>query len=149
MESRKLQQTLKHDERPNCFAFSSCGQWMGVGLTGSVWLWNFASDKTADGGEGRGKWECLVRIRDIFGYFGSIKWKPNMLEFSIACENGILQVWSLVETSTSSSDEWSAKLVWSTGNHGLAASDAVFANAVGLSSVNQQLLTQRCKGAFA
>ncbi|KAG9064395.1 hypothetical protein KI688_003583 [Linnemannia hyalina] len=117
-------------------------------LLRSVWLWNFASYNTAEGGEGRGEWRCLVRIRDIFGDVKSMAWKPDTLEFSIGCANGSLQVWKLVETS-SSSDAWSAQLVWSAGNPVLAASDAIFAGAVGLSSANQQLLTQRCKGTAA
>ncbi|KAK3835427.1 MAG: WD40-repeat-containing domain protein [Linnemannia elongata] len=145
-ENGLCQQKLEHDEAPDCLAFSSCGQWMGVGSTRSVWLWKVASDKTT-GGEGRAEWKCLVRIRDIFGDVSSITWKPDTLEFSIGCANGSLQVWRLVETSSSSSDGWSAQLVWGTGNHVLAASEAVFANAIGLSSANQQLLTQRGKGA--
>ncbi|KAG9064371.1 hypothetical protein KI688_003559 [Linnemannia hyalina] len=142
VESGQLQQSLEHGDYVQCFAFSSCGQWMGVGLPGSFWLWNFASYNTAEGGEGRGEWKCLVRIRDIFGEVSSIAWKPATLEFSIGWRNGTLQVWKLVETS-SSSDAWSAQLVWSAGNPVLAASDAVFDDAVGLSSANQQLLTQR------
>ncbi|OAQ25195.1 WD40 repeat-like protein [Linnemannia elongata AG-77] len=145
MESGQLQQTLKHDKRVGCLAFSSCGQWMGAALAYSVWLWNFASEKTTKG-NGRKEWKCLVRIGDIFGRVLSIAWKPDTLEFGIGCANGSLQVWKLVETP-SSSDGWSAQLVWSAGNHVLAASDAVFANAIGLSSVNQQLLTQRGMGA--
>ncbi|OAQ24648.1 WD40 repeat-like protein [Linnemannia elongata AG-77] len=149
IESEQLQQTLEHDEEPWSFAFSSCGRWLGVSLPRSVWLWNFASDKTAEGGEGGGEWKCLVRIRDIFGRVNSIAWKPDGLGFSIGCANGSLQAWRLVETSASSSDGWSAQLIWSTGNPVLAASDAAFADAVGLSSANQQLLTQRGKGVAA
>ncbi|KAF9273767.1 hypothetical protein BGZ88_003524, partial [Linnemannia elongata] len=115
----------------------------------SVWLWNFVTDMSADGGgrEGGGSWKCSVRAQDIFGLPRSIAWKPDALEFSIVCENGSLQVWRLVETP--SSDEWSAQLVWSDGNSVLAASDAIFAHAIGLSSVNQQLLAQRGWGADA
>ncbi|OAQ24233.1 WD40 repeat-like protein [Linnemannia elongata AG-77] len=148
IESGELLQMLKHDNDACCSAFSSCGQWLGVGLVGSVWLWNLASDKSAVG-EGRGEWKCLVRIRDIFGEVYRIAWKPDKLEFSIGCANGFLQVWRTKETLSSSSNTWSAQLVWSIGNHGLAASDAVFADAIGLSSTNQQLLTQRCKGTAA
>ncbi|OAQ27275.1 hypothetical protein K457DRAFT_21172 [Linnemannia elongata AG-77] len=122
---------------------------MAVGLVHSIWLWNLVAGKKAEGGEGRGEWKCVVRIQDIFGHVGSIAWKPNTLEFSVGCANGTFQVWRLVETLTSSSDEWSAQLIWSTGNPVLAASDALFADAVGLSSASQKLLTQRCKGAAA
>ena len=143
-ESGQQQQTLEHDEEPRCLAFSSCGQWMGGGLTRSVWLWNFASDKTAEGGERRGGWKCLVRIRDIFERVNSIAWKPDTLEFRIGCANGSLQLWRLVETSSSSlSDAWSAQLVWSIGNPVLAASDTIFANS---SLANQELLTLRGNG---
>ncbi|KAG9064433.1 hypothetical protein KI688_003623 [Linnemannia hyalina] len=113
-----------------------------VGYGRSVGLWNFVADTSAERGGGSGKWKCSASIRDIFGDVKSIAWKPATLEFSIGCKNGCLQVWRLVETSALS-DAWSAQLVWSTGNPVLAASDAVFADAVGLSSVNQQLLTQR------
>ncbi|KAG9064420.1 hypothetical protein KI688_003610 [Linnemannia hyalina] len=143
-------QSLERDpDSVQSFAFSSCGRWVGVGYWGSVRLWNFVADTSAEGGGGEGgEWKCSVRIRDIFGNVNSIAWKPDTLEFSIGCKNGSLQVWRLVETS-SSSDAWSAQLVWSTGNLVLAASDVVFADAVGLSSNNHQLLTQRCKGAAA
>jgi hypothetical protein len=50
-----------------------------------------------------------------------------------------------VETSASL-HKWSAQLVWGAGNPVLAASDAFFEDAFGLSSTNQRLLTQRCKG---
>ncbi|OAQ23322.1 WD40 repeat-like protein [Linnemannia elongata AG-77] len=146
MESGHRQQTLEQDGFVQCLAFSSCGRWLSVGLTRSVWLWNFVSDKTA-GGEGRGEWKCLVRIRDIFGPVNNIAWKPGTLDFGIGCANGSKQVWKLLETSKSPSDTWSAQLVWSAGNPVLAASDAVFAHAIGLSLVNQQLLAQRGKGA--
>ncbi|KAG9064421.1 hypothetical protein KI688_003611 [Linnemannia hyalina] len=117
-----------------------------VGYRRSVRLWNFVADTSAEGGGE--EWKCSASILDIFGAVNSIAWKPDTLEFSIGCENGSLQVWRLVEAS-SSSDAWSAQLVWSAGNPVLAASDAVFADAVGLSSANQQLLTQRCKGAVS
>ncbi|KAF9273004.1 hypothetical protein BGZ88_004174, partial [Linnemannia elongata] len=145
-ESGYHQQTLEHDEEPWCLAFSSCGQWMGVGLPRSVWFWNFVSDKTAEGG-GRGKWRCLVRIRDIYGDVIGIAWEPDALQFSIGCADGSLQMWRLAETSTSSSDEWSAQLVWSNGNPVLAASNANFAKAIDLAPANQHILNQRCKGA--
>ncbi|OAQ24243.1 WD40 repeat-like protein [Linnemannia elongata AG-77] len=148
-ESGQLQQSLEHRETFYSSAFSSCGQWLGVGLTGSVWLWIFASNKTAEGGEGRGEWKCLVRIRDIFGRVLSMAWKPNTLDFGIGCANGSLQVWRLVETSTPSSEAWSTQMVWGAGNPVLVASDAIFVDAVGLSSVNQKLLTQRSKDAVA
>ncbi|KAG9064417.1 hypothetical protein KI688_003607 [Linnemannia hyalina] len=108
----------------------------------SVWLWNFVADTSMEREGGGGKWKWSACIRDIFGDITSIAWKPDTLEFSIGCENGSLQVWRLVKAS-SSSDAWSAQLVWSAGNLVLAASDVVFADAVGLSSTNQQLLTQR------
>ncbi|KAG9064431.1 hypothetical protein KI688_003621 [Linnemannia hyalina] len=125
-----------------CIAFSSCGQWVGVGCLRSVQLWNFVAYTSAEGRGGGGKWKCSVRILDILSYVASFAWKPDTLEFSIACENGFLQVWRLVETSASP-DAWSAQLVRSTGNPVLAASDAVFVDAVGLSTVNQKLLKQR------
>ncbi|KAG9064432.1 hypothetical protein KI688_003622 [Linnemannia hyalina] len=147
-ESWRPQQRLEHDYDDNiqCISFSSCGQWVGVGFGRSVQLWNFVADTSAEGGGG--EWKCSGSIRDIFGDVKSIAWKPDTLEFSIGCKNGCLQVWRLVET-LALSDAWSTQLVWSAGNPVLAASDAVFADAIGLSSVNQQLLTQRCKGAAA
>ncbi|KAG9064385.1 hypothetical protein KI688_003573 [Linnemannia hyalina] len=148
MENGHWQQTLEHNDKVQCFGFSSCGQWMGVGLRRSVWLWNFVPEASVEGGGGGGggggEWECSVFVQDIFGAVKSIAWKPQALEFSIGCDNGSLQVWRLVETSSSSPlDAWSAQLVWSAGNPVLAASDVVFTDAVGLSSANQQLLTQR------
>ncbi|KAG9064388.1 hypothetical protein KI688_003576 [Linnemannia hyalina] len=141
-ESWLSQQILEHDYGDaQCIAFSSCGKWIGVGLLRSVWLWNFVVGTSVEGGGG--EWKCLVRVHDFFESTNIITWRPDTLEFSTGCENGSLQVWRLVETSTSSSDAWSAQLVWSAGNPVLAASDAVFADAVGLSSVNQQFLTQR------
>ncbi|KAG9064423.1 hypothetical protein KI688_003613 [Linnemannia hyalina] len=140
------QQRLKHgNDYVRCMAFSSCGKWVGVGYSRSVWLWNFVADTSAEGGGEGGEWKSAVRIEDIFACVNSIAWKPDTLEFSIGCENGSLQVWRLVETSASS-DAWSAQLVWGVGNPVLVALDVVFADAVGLSSVNQQFLTQRCKG---
>ncbi|KAG9065071.1 hypothetical protein KI688_002392 [Linnemannia hyalina] len=149
-EGGQLQQPLEDNEERHCFAFSSCGQWMSVGLPRSICLWNFVAYTSAEGGGGGGggEWRCSVRIRDIFGKINSIAWKPDTLEFSIGCENGSLQVWRLVETSASS-DAWLVQLVWSAGNPVLVTSDAVFADAIGLSSANQRLLTQRCKGSDA
>ncbi|OAQ27877.1 hypothetical protein K457DRAFT_20878 [Linnemannia elongata AG-77] len=74
-------------------------------------------------------------------------WRPDMLEFSIGDANGSFQVWRLVETSVPSV-AWSTQLVLSAGNPVLAASDALYADVVGLSSVNQQLLTQFGDGAI-
>ncbi|KAG9064402.1 hypothetical protein KI688_003590 [Linnemannia hyalina] len=143
------QQSLERDpDSVQSFAFSSCGQWVGVGYRRSVRLWNFVIDTSAEGGGEGGEWKCLVRIRDIIGDVNSVAWKPDTLEFSIGCANGSLQVWKLVEAS-SSSDAWSAQLVWSAGNLVLTALDVVFADAVGLSSANHQLLIQRCEGAAA
>ncbi|KAG9064399.1 hypothetical protein KI688_003587 [Linnemannia hyalina] len=142
----------------DCLAFSSDSrQILSGSCDGTIRAWDLDSRGCrvvvvagrAEGGEVRGEWKCLVRIRDIFGDVKSMAWKPDTLEFSIVCESETLQVWRLVERSTSLSDAWSAQLVWSSGHLVLATSDAVTANAVGLSSANQQLLTQRGKGAAA
>lgn len=63
---------------------------MGGRLSRSVWLWNCASDKAAEGGEGREEWKGLARIRYTLGRVNSIAWKPDMQDFSIGCENGSL-----------------------------------------------------------
>ncbi|KAF9537144.1 hypothetical protein EC957_008777, partial [Mortierella hygrophila] len=126
-ESRRHQQSLEsHFFIVKCIAFSSCGKWLAVGSTCSVQLWNFVADTSPEGGGE--EWKCSASILDIFGDVDGIAWKTDILEFSIGCENGYLQVWRLVETSASS-DAWSVQLVWSAGNPVLVASDAVFADA--------------------
>ncbi|KAG0281993.1 hypothetical protein BGZ97_009182, partial [Linnemannia gamsii] len=103
----------------------------------SVWLWKAVSRDAVV------EWRRVLVIREFFegvARVAAIDWKPNALEFAIATEAGCVQTWRLVDET---SEGFSARLLWSLGQTGFVATDAVIVDVVGLSTTNQGLLKQR------
>ncbi|KAF9335978.1 hypothetical protein BGZ91_010226 [Linnemannia elongata] len=86
----------------------------------------------------------MTVVDTFFGEITGLGWRPDALEFATSCKDGSVRVWKLVQDEDTGEVE--IKMIWSSGCIGLAVSDAVFADAVGLSSINRKLLKQR--GAF-
>ena len=61
------------------------------------------------------------------------------MEVACGCADGFIGAWEL----HSDSDEAAVQMVWRSGPRILTTHDAVIADAVGLSSLNRQLLLQR------
>lgn len=122
------------------FAISSCGQGIIVAC-GS----NFYSLVLKSSGDYEQPYErCANVVDNFFGDITGLSWRPKALEFATSCKDGSIRVWKLVEDEETG--EVAVMMIWSSGSVGLAVSDAVFTDAIGLSSINRRLLKQR--GAF-
>ncbi|KAF9086846.1 hypothetical protein BGX29_001195 [Mortierella sp. GBA35] len=132
-QTEELQHTLEHDQSVICMSYSSCGQWIATGCGSSVWLWTLTSSDIQP------EWRCAAVIRDFFEDVNVIAWKPEALEFATGCKDGSVRVWRMHNEVGG----LSVRLVWGSGSTALVVSDAIISNTIGLSPINQKLLTQR------
>ncbi|KAK3843828.1 MAG: WD40-repeat-containing domain protein [Linnemannia gamsii] len=135
---RKQDTTYQHrlvaEESIYRFAYSSCGEWIATAGEKIVQLWRYASNESV------GSWTCVASIGDFFEFVFSISWRPGMLEFATACEDGSIRTWRLVEDK---SGKVFVRQVWGVGLDTLAITGAIIDNTVGLSAINKKLLMQR------
>ncbi|OAQ25337.1 WD40 repeat-like protein [Linnemannia elongata AG-77] len=133
------------------FAISPCGEWIIVAGNGKVHLFVPKTPRrnkqpfTRPPGRSKQPFtRCMTVVDTFFGEITGLGWRPDALEFATSCNDGSVRVWKLVQDEDTGEVE--VKMIWSSGCIGLAVSDAVFSDAVGLSSINRKLLKQR--GAF-
>ncbi|KAF9294028.1 hypothetical protein BGZ88_004560 [Linnemannia elongata] len=84
---------------------------------------------------------CMNVADNFFGDITGLGWRPDALEFATSCNDGSIRVWKLVQDEDTG--EVKVKMIWSSGCIGLAVSNAIFTDVVGLSAINRKLLKQR------
>jgi WD40 repeat protein len=157
---------LENEATLICFAFSSCGKWIAACYGNWVGLWNRVSSHNNSSSTSNNKnssssnnnsnsnsdnsnnsntntseeWKQEALIRGFVGEATCIAWRPGTLEIATGSVDGSTRVWRL-----QTDPEISVEQVWGIGPVGLVATDAVFEEAIGLSTVNQILLTQRSR----
>ncbi|KAF9131238.1 hypothetical protein BGX30_013187 [Mortierella sp. GBA39] len=132
----RLQSIISTEAGISLFAISSCGQWIITSSHRSLRLSKFTSSEVQQ------DWKEVALIKDFFGRIAGIAWRPNILEFATACEDGSIRVWSIVEEEEEP-DKVSVKMIWDTGLTAFVASEAVLVDTVGLDATDERLLKQR------
>ncbi|KAF9899666.1 hypothetical protein EC991_008511 [Linnemannia zychae] len=126
-----------HSDRINCVAYSADGLWIATGSTDkTVRLWRCKDDKLSS----HSKWTCVSVVTDFSGPIRSIAWSPTSpLEFVTGCDDHSVRVWRLVVAEGGTC----VCLVWGSNIGQLVALDLSTKDAIGLSSINRDLLVQR------
>ncbi|KAG9071485.1 hypothetical protein KI688_005697 [Linnemannia hyalina] len=130
-------------------SFSSSGAKIAFqGYFGTMQVWDVTTGKCkkAIGGSDYGNhfvrphdWEYVLAVEGCVGEIEEIVWRANKLEFATADMGGSTRVWRVVERF----DKVAVQLVWGTGGSGLVASGSILDDAIGLNSLNLNLLKQR------
>ncbi|KAG9071486.1 WD repeats region domain-containing protein [Linnemannia hyalina] len=116
------------------FAFSSCGQWIASVEDDTVHLWRSPLEVRTQ------NWDYVLAVEGCLGKIKEIVWRPYKLEFATADMYGSTRAWKVVEES----GRVLVRLVWGTGGGGgLAVSGSLFDDAIGLNTINRNLLKQR------
>jgi WD40 repeat protein len=147
VQTSKLRCTLMNNATVECFALSSCGQWIATCYDSHVELWNCVSidssrsnSNNSNDNNSPEEWRRKALIQGLVGGAAFIAWRPGTLEFATGSMDGSTRVWRL-----QTEPKILVEQVWGIGPAALIATDALFEGAVDLSLVNRRLLTQRSK----
>ncbi|KAF9324527.1 hypothetical protein BGZ91_002900, partial [Linnemannia elongata] len=84
-------------------------------------------------------WKYVLAVKGCLRRIGEIVWRPNNLEFATADEGGSIRVWRIVEES----GRVRVQMMWGSGESALVASGSLLDDAIGLNTLNRNLLKQR------
>ncbi|KAF9325813.1 superkiller, partial [Linnemannia elongata] len=114
-------------------AYSPCGRWILSGSEDRTFrLWSGEVDS----------WSCVTEVSRCLEVVTSVTWNPVVpLEVITGSADGSVRVWRI---SSAEAGEVSVRMRWGSHIGQLCAADLTFMGAIGLSSLSQRLLVQRC-----
>ncbi|KAF9287828.1 hypothetical protein BGZ88_008458 [Linnemannia elongata] len=122
-----------HTDAVICVAFSPCGKYIISGSNDMTFrLWSGKVDN----------WSCIAVVSGCLDAVTSAAWNPVVpMEFVTGSADGAFRVWRISGTEAG---DVSIRMRWGSYIGQLCAADLTFKGAVGLSSLSQRLLIQRC-----